>query len=68
MFQSQVSSLKEVTTTQQNDIKSLRAELAEAREKYDQLVVERSTLQARVFDLEASAAFGRGLIVLVDTR
>jgi len=55
-FRSQVSSLKEVNTTQENDIRSLRAELAEAKEKYDQLMVgsnaEKAALQIRVLDLE----------------
>ena len=37
---SRVSSLKEVNTSQQNDIKSLRAELAEVKEKYDRLRVD----------------------------
>jgi len=55
-FRSQVSSLKEVNTTQENEIKSLRAELAEAKEKYDRLMVdsnaEKAALQIRVLDLE----------------
>ena len=36
-FRSQVSSLKEVNATQENDIESLRAELVEAKERYDRL-------------------------------
>ena len=55
-FRSQVSSLKEVNATQQDDIKSLRAELTEAKEKYDRLLVnsnsEKAALQAQVLDLE----------------
>lgn len=55
-FRSQVSSLKGVNATQQDDIQSLRAELVKARGKYDQHVVdsntERDTLQVQVFDLE----------------
>ena len=55
-FRSHVSSLKEVNTTQENDIKILRAELAEAKENYDRLLVdsnaEKAALQIRVLDLE----------------
>jgi len=55
-FRSQVSSLKEVNATQENDIKSLRAELTEAKEKYDRLMVdsnaEKAALHIRVLDLE----------------
>lgn len=55
-FRSQVSSLKEVNTSQQDDIKSLRDELAEAKEKYDRLVVDSNTekaiLQEQVTALE----------------
>ena len=55
-FRSQISALKEVNTDQQNDIKSLREELLEAKRKYDQLLVssnaEQASLQARVLDLE----------------
>jgi len=55
-FRSQVSSLKEVHTTQQTDIKSLWAELFEAGDKYDRLLedssAEKNTLQAQVLDLE----------------
>jgi len=55
-FRSQVSSLKEVNTTRENDIKSLGAELAEAKENYDRLMVdsnaEKAALQIRVLDLE----------------
>ena len=55
-FRSQVSSLKEVNTTQQTDIKSLWAELFEAGDKYDLLMedsnAEKSALQAQVSDLE----------------
>ena len=72
-FRSQVASLKEVNMTQQDDIKSLRAELAEARDKYDRLVansnVEKAALQDQVFDLEVcreSWLMGE-LIVLICT-
>ena len=55
-FRSQVSSLKEVNAAQQDDIKSLWAELFEAGDKYDRLVedsnMEKSTLQVQVLDLE----------------
>ena len=55
-FRSQVLSLKEVNTTRENEIKSLRTELAEAKEKYDRLMVdsnaEKAALQIRVLDLE----------------
>ena len=58
-FRSQVSSLKEANTTQQDDIKSLRAELVETKEKYNRFVVnsnaEITALQIRVFDLEVGA-------------
>ena len=57
-FRSQVTSFKETNTTQQDDIKSLRAELSEARDKHDRLMVdsneERATLKAQVLDLEVS--------------
>ena len=49
-FRSQVSSLKEVNVAQQDDIKSLRAELAEAREKYDRLVVDSNADKAALQD------------------
>jgi len=55
-FRSQVSSLETINTTQQDDIKFLRAELAGARERCDQHTVdsnaEKAALQIRVFDLE----------------
>jgi len=56
-FRSQVLSLKEVNTTQQGDINSLRAELSEAEDKYSRLMVdlkaEKANLQVQVMDLEA---------------
>jgi len=71
-FRSQVSSLKEVYTTQQDDIKSLQAELAEANGKYDRLMVdsntEKAALQIRVLDLKVGLRFclvGES-IVLID--
>lgn len=55
-FLSQVLSLKEINATQQDDIKALRAELAETKEEYDQFGAnsnaERAALQIQVFDLE----------------
>jgi len=55
-FRSQVSSLKEVNATQQDDVKSLWAELFEAGDRYDRLVedsnAEKSALQAQVLDLK----------------
>ena len=59
-FRSQVSSLREANKTQQDAIQSLRADLVEDREKYDQLVVnsntERAALQIQVFDLEVGTS------------
>lgn len=49
-FRSQISSLKEVNTSQQDDIKSLRAELAGVRDKYDRLMVDSSTDKAALQD------------------
>ena len=55
-FRSQVSSLKAINATQQDDIESLRVEFAEVKEKYDRLMVdsnvEKAALQIRVLDLE----------------
>ena len=55
-FRSQVSSLKEINAAQQEEIKSLWAELFEAGDKYDRLVedssMEKSALQVQVLDLE----------------
>jgi len=60
-FRSQVSSLKEVYTAQQDDIKSLQEELVEARGRYDRLVVdsnaEKAALQIQVLDLEVGLRF-----------
>ena len=57
-FCSQVSSLKEVNTTQQGDIRLLRAELAEVKVEYDRLVAdsnaERTALRIKNSDLEVS--------------
>ena len=64
-FRSQVSSLKEVSTTQENDIRSLRAELAEAKENYDRLMVdsnvEQAALQVRVLDLEVRSGLHQAI-------
>jgi len=58
-FRSQVSSLKEVNTTQQEDIRLLQQELAEARVKCDRLIVdsnaERAALRTQVLDLEVNS-------------
>jgi len=55
-FRSQVSALKDVNATQQDDIKSLREELLEAKSKHDRLLVdsnaEKAELQIRLLDLE----------------
>ena len=55
-FRSQVSSLEEINTTRQDDIKFLRAELAGARERYDQNTAdsnaEKAALQVRILNLE----------------
>ena len=55
-FRSQVLSLKEANTSQEDDIRSLRAELVEVKENYDRLMVdsnaEKSALRTRVLDLE----------------
>ena len=60
-FRSQVLSLKEINTTQQDDIKSLRAELTEAEDNYDRFMVdsntEKASLQVQVSDLEVGARF-----------
>ena len=61
-FRSQISALKAVNTTQQDDIKSLREELLEAKSKYDRLLAdsnsERATLQAHVVEIQASPRLG----------
>ena len=63
---SQIPSLTEVDTTQQHDIKPLRPELAEAKDKHNQLVAdsnaERTALQIQVLDLEVG--LGSRLIVV----
>jgi len=55
-FRSHFSSLEALNTTQQDDIKSLRAELTKAKENHDRLTVdynaEKTALQIRVLDLE----------------
>ena len=57
-FRYHTSFLEEVSTSQQGDIQSLRADLVESRVKYDQLIVdsnaERVALRIQVFDLEVS--------------
>ena len=72
-FRSQITALKEVNTTQQDDIKSLREELLEAKSKYDKLVIdsnaEKVVLQDRVLDLEVRLRFPSmgGCAVLIVT-
>ena len=55
-FCSQVSNLKEVNGTQQDDITSLRAESSEVKNKYDRLMADSSAqlaaLHVQVTDLE----------------
>ena len=55
-FRSQIASLKEVSTTQQDDIKSVRAELSVTKDRYDRLKVdsdaEKAAFEAQVLDLE----------------
>ena len=57
-FRSQVLSLKEVNTTQQDDIRLLRVQLEEAKDSHDRFMVdsnaERVALQIQVSDLEVS--------------
>ena len=57
-FRSQVTALKEVNTTQLGDIKTLRAELFEAKRTHKQLLVdsdlERESLQTQISELEVS--------------
>ena len=57
-FRSQVSALKEVNSAQLDDIKSLRAELFEAKRAHDQLLedsdLERESLQTQISELEVS--------------
>lgn len=70
-FRSQVSSLKEVNTTQQADIKSLRAGLTEAKDKQNRLIVdsnaEKAALRIQVLDLEVrSDPSSYGLNMTVD--
>ena len=58
-FRSQVSSLKEVNTTQQEEIKLLRDELAEAQGKYDRLTLDSNAesvaFRIQVLDLEVNS-------------
>ena len=55
-FRSQVLSLKEINTTQQDDIKSLRAEFTEVEDEHNRLTVDSNTenaaLKVQVLDLE----------------
>ena len=58
MLRSQVSSLNEANMAHQEDIKTLQAELAEAKEKCDRVVAdseaEKGTLKVKISDLEVS--------------
>ena len=60
-FCSQVWSLKGANAAQQDDIKTLRAEVIEAKGKYDRLLVdssaEKAAFQTRVLDLEVRLGF-----------
>ena len=64
---SRTPSLTEVDTTQQHDIKPLRAELAEAKDKYNQIVAdsnaEVTALQIQVLD-HLEVGLGSRLIVV----
>ena len=55
-LRSEVSSLKEANMTQEEEIKALRAELSEAKDKSDRLVAdsgaEKAALKAQILDLE----------------
>lgn len=56
VFHSQISSLKEVNATQEEDIRSLRAQVSEAKHNYDRLVedsnAEKAALRVQISDLE----------------
>ena len=58
-FRSQVSHLKEVNAAQQYDIKSLRVELSEAKEKHERLLADSNTqnaaLQVQISGLEVGS-------------
>lgn len=58
-FRSQISSLKGINTTQQDDIGSLRTEIVEVKRKYGGLNAERVALQTQVLDLEVSLGLYR---------
>ena len=55
-LRSQASTLKEINMAQQDNIKSLRAELVKVEDKYNRFMVdsnvEKAALQARVLNLE----------------
>jgi FtsZ-binding cell division protein ZapB len=57
-LRSHVSSLDEANAAHQEDIKSLRVELVEIKEKYDRVATdseaEKTTLKAQISDLEVS--------------
>ena len=59
-FRSQVLSLKDVSTSQKDDIESLRTELSEVKDKYIRLMVdsnaEKAGLQVQVMELEVCSA------------
>ena len=69
----QVSSLMEINTNQQRDVESLRAGLAEAKDKYDQLIAdsnaEKAALHIRLLDLEVGLSHANcGLNVVTYTH
>ena len=72
-FRTQVASLKEVNSQQQQDINSLRAELRESKDKYSRLMegsnAERVAFQGKISDLGVCLVpYGYGLNVLTDAR
>jgi len=66
-FRSQISALKEVNTTQQNNIMMLQGELLNSKSEYDRLLVDsnadRAALQARISDLETQRTELREAVV-----
>lgn len=69
-FRSQTISLKETNTVQRDDIESLLADLSEAKDKYNQLMIgsnaEKAALQVQVMDLEVRLVCG--LNTVIDAR
>lgn len=56
VLRSQVSSLKDLTTNQEEDVKSLQAQVSEAQQNYDRLAedsnAEKAAFKVQVSDLE----------------